>query len=43
LRLPASLNAASIAFGVVAVALFVWMLIAVIRRGPWAMTRPPLS
>jgi hypothetical protein len=43
LKLPASLNAASIAFGVVAVAVFVWMLIAVIRRGPWAMTRPPLS
>ena len=43
MKLPAALSAASIAFGVVAVALFVWMLIAVIRRGPWAMTRPPMQ
>ena len=42
MKLPPALNAASIAFGVVAVALFAWMLVAVIRRGPWAMTRPPM-
>lgn len=29
------------AFGVVDTALFVWMLIALIRRGPWAMRRLP--
>jgi hypothetical protein len=39
-KLPAGLTWASVAFGVPAVALFVWMLVAVIRRGPWGMTRP---
>lgn len=43
IRLPVAITAASVAFGVVAVALFVWMLIAVVRRGPWAMTRAPFS
>jgi hypothetical protein len=43
IKLPAALSAASIAFGVVAVAIFAWMLIAVIRRGPWAMTRQQVS
>jgi len=43
MKLPAALSAASIAFGVVAVALFAWMLVAVIRRGPWAMTKQALS
>jgi hypothetical protein len=35
----------SVVLSIPAAALFVWMLIALIKRGPWAMTRamPPLS
>lgn len=43
IKLPVATTAASVALGVVAIALFVWMMIAIFRRGPWAMTRPPLS
>ena len=43
IKLPVAGAAASVAFGLAAVALFVWMLIAIIRRGPWAMTRAPIS
>jgi hypothetical protein len=42
-KLPVGMSVASIGFGAVAVALFVWMLVAIFRRGPWAMTRAPLS
>ncbi len=38
-KLPVGMTYASIAFGIPGVALFVWMLIAALRRGPWAMTR----
>lgn len=37
---PAAANWVSIAFGVAAIALGAWMLIALITRGPWAMRRP---
>jgi len=43
LKLPVALTAASVALGIPAVALFVWMAVAAFRRGPWAMTRAPLS
>jgi len=43
MKLPVALTATSVAFAIPAVALFVWMLIAAFRRGPWAMTRAPLS
>jgi hypothetical protein len=39
LKLPVGVTAASVAFGIPAVALFVWMAVAAFRRGPWAMTR----
>jgi hypothetical protein len=42
IKLPVAVTAASVGFGVAAIALFVWMLIAIVRRGPWAMTRAPL-
>jgi len=38
-RLPAALTWVSVAFGVPEASLFVWMLVAALRRGPWAMTR----
>jgi hypothetical protein len=38
-KLPVELTASSVALGIPAVALFVWMLIAAIRRGPWGMVR----
>jgi hypothetical protein len=43
MKMPVAITAASVAFAIPAVALFVWMLVAAFRRGPWAMTRPPLS
>jgi hypothetical protein len=42
-KLPVGTTWASIALGVPAVAIFIWMLVAVIRRGPWAMTRVSTS
>jgi hypothetical protein len=39
LKLPVAMTAVSVAFGIPAVALFVWMLVAALRRGPWAMSR----
>lgn len=39
IKLPVELTIASVAFGVPAVALFGWMLVAAARRGPWAMRR----
>ena len=39
LKLPVAMTAISVAFAIPAVALFVWMLVAAFRRGPWAMTR----
>jgi uncharacterized membrane protein YkgB len=38
-KLPVAITATSVAFAVPAVALFVWMLVAAFRRGPWGMTR----
>jgi hypothetical protein len=38
-KLPAALTWASVVFGVPEAALFVWMLVAAIQRGPWAMTK----
>jgi hypothetical protein len=38
-KLPVALTAASVAFGFPAIALFAWMLVAVIKRGPWGMKR----
>ena len=43
IKLPVGLTAASIAFGAAGAALFIWMVVAIFRRGPWAMTRAPLS
>jgi hypothetical protein len=40
MKLPVALTAASVAFAVPAIALFVWMLVAAFRHGPWGMTRP---
>jgi len=42
-KLPVAITAASVAFGIPAVALFIWMAVAAFRRGPWAMTRVPVS
>ena len=39
---PAWFNILSFVAGLPAVALFVWMLVALIKRGPWAMRRPQL-
>ena len=36
---PASTRIAAYVFGAIDTALFVWMLIALVRRGPWAMRR----
>jgi hypothetical protein len=38
-KLPVAMTATSIAFGFPAVALFAWMLVAAIKRGPWGMRR----
>jgi hypothetical protein len=38
-KLPVALTASSIAFGFPAIALFAWMLVAAIKRGPWGMRR----
>jgi len=38
-KLPVEMTVTSVALGIPAVALFAWMLIAAIRRGPWGMTR----
>jgi len=38
-KIPIELTITSVAFGVPAVALFGWMLLAAIQRGPWAMRR----
>jgi len=43
LKLPVATSAASVALGIPAVALFIWMAVAAFRRGPWAMTRVLLS
>ena len=43
LKLPVALTVASVAFGIPAIALFIWMAVAAFRRGPWAMTRVPPS
>ena len=37
---PSALTWVTIAFGVIGAALFVWMLVALLSRGPWAMRRP---
>jgi hypothetical protein len=42
-QLPVAATAASVAFGIPAIALFAWMLVAALRRGPWAMSRVVLS
>lgn len=42
ITMPAWLYPLAIGTGLVAVALFVWMLVALIKRGPWAMRRPAL-
>ena len=41
MKLPVALTAVSVALGIPAVALFIWMAVAAFRRGPWAMTRVP--
>jgi len=38
-KLPVILIASSVALGFPAIALFVWMLLAAIKRGPWGMKR----
>jgi hypothetical protein len=43
LKLPVGLTAASVALAIPAIALFAWMAVAAFRRGPWAMTRAPIS
>jgi hypothetical protein len=43
IQLPVAISAASVAFAIPAIALFIWMALAAFRRGPWAMTRVPLS
>jgi uncharacterized membrane protein YkgB len=43
INLPVGMTAASVAFGAAGATLFIWMLVAIFRRGPWAMTRAPLS
>jgi hypothetical protein len=32
-----------ILYGITGAALFVWMLVAIVQRGPWAMVRPPAA
>ncbi len=41
--LPTGLYVVGLIFWIPSVALFVWMLIAAIKRGPWAMTRQSAS
>jgi hypothetical protein len=41
--LPAGVTWLSVVLGIPSTALFVWMLVAVIRYGPWAMTRTVAS
>jgi len=43
IKLPVGMTAASVAFGAAGATLFIWMLVAIFRRGPWAMTRAPFS
>ena len=43
LTVPSWFSWASVATGVPGAALFVWMLIALIKRGPWGMTRSATS
>jgi len=43
MKLPVGLTAASVALAIPAIALFIWMAVAAFRRGPWAMTRAPIS
>jgi hypothetical protein len=38
-KLPVEMTATSVALGIPAIALFAWMLVAAIKRGPWGMTR----
>lgn len=38
-KLPIEMTITSVAFGIPAVALFIWMLVAAMKRGPWGMTR----
>jgi hypothetical protein len=40
---PVATQVFELAFGLVDTALFIWMLVAVIRRGPWAMVWPTAS
>ena len=42
-KLPVVLTAASVAFAIPSVALFIWMAVAAFRRGPWGMTRGAIS
>ena len=39
--LPSWVNLVSVAFGIPSAALFVWMVVALAKRGPWAMVREP--
>jgi hypothetical protein len=39
IKLPVELTIASVVFGIPAVALFAWMLVAAMKRGPWGMRR----
>jgi hypothetical protein len=43
--LPSWIYWMSIVLSIPAAALFVWMLVAIVKRGPWAMTKvaPPVS
>lgn len=43
MKLPVGLTVASVALAIPAIALFIWMAVAAFRRGPWAMTRAPIS
>jgi hypothetical protein len=43
IQLPVATTLPSIGLGAVGAALFIWMVIAIFKRGPWAMTRAPLS
>lgn len=41
--MPAGITWAQTILGITAAALFIWMLVAAVRHGPWAMTRSPRS
>jgi len=43
MKMPVAVTAASVAFAIPGIALFIWMAVAAFRRGPWAMTRVPPS